>query len=152
MAVDSATTAETMADFTGSCSMPRTKLGSIFTTSMGKRAREPSEEWPVPKSSMATRTPRVCSVVRMLRRQVDVVHGQALGHLEAELPRVEPGRLQDAGHLVDQVGLLELAGRHVHPDLERDPEFLLPDLRLAAGLLEHHARRWGRWCRCPPPP
>ena len=33
--------------------------------------------------------------------------------------------------------MLELAGREVHTDLERDPELLLPGLRLAARLLEH---------------
>ena len=43
--------------------IPSTKVLSIFRVSMGSRSRRASEEYPVPKSSMATLTPaaRSCS-------------------------------------------------------------------------------------------
>ncbi len=45
-------------------------------------------------------------------------------------------------HVVDQGGLLELAGRQVHPDLERHAELLVPRLHLAARLLQDHPPDW----------
>ena len=51
--------------------------------------------------------------------------------------------------VVDQGGLLELAGRQVHPDLERHAELLAatssPDGTPAPGP----SARCGGWCRCP---
>ena len=57
----------------------------------GSGPGSPSDECPVPKSSMARRTPSVCSRVRIAGGEVDVVHGQALGDLEAQLRRLDPG-------------------------------------------------------------
>ena len=48
-----------------------------------------------------------------------------------------PVRAEHVCDLVLQAGLLELAGRQVDADLQRDAERVVPRLRLPAGLLEH---------------
>ena len=59
------TTAPTRLELGPSSSSPCTKLRSIFTSSIGSCLRYASDEYPVPKSSMATRIPQVRSVARI---------------------------------------------------------------------------------------
>src|SRR5690349_4144956 len=57
MALARSMTARTIAESTGFSTMPCTKVRSTLTSCTGNCFRYASEEWPVPKSSMASRMP-----------------------------------------------------------------------------------------------
>ena len=70
-----------------------------------------------------------------------VGHEHALGDLQHQLARVQPGGVEGAGHVLEQVGLLELAHRQVDAEervgLEREPA--LPVAGGLAGGVQHPA-------------
>ena len=90
---------------------------------------------------MAMRTPSALEPVERTDRVLHVVHQRALGHLEAQPGRIEPGQVEHVGHHLDQLGIGQLAGRQVdrHLDLapagQRRPAHGLRD---AASLSTHH--------------
>jgi hypothetical protein len=66
----------------------------------------------------------------------------ALGDLRHQVARVEPGGAQGAGHVLEQVGLLELADRQVDAQErrpgEREAALPVPGLQAAPQPLGHH--------------
>ena len=75
----------------------------------------------MPKSSMASRTPSAVQAGQDGRGQVDVVHGQALGDLQAELRRVDAGGREHLGHLDLEPGCWNWRAERFTPTSRRTP-------------------------------
>ena len=78
------------------------------------------------------------SGIEPCRGGVGVAHQRRLGDLERDRAWVQAGERERVGDLVDQVGVLELAGG----DVDRDPQrtmLAMPGRRLFAGRLQHPA-------------
>ena len=65
-----------------------------------------------------------------------VGHHRALCQLEAQEPRGERARVQEADDVLDELYVLEVAGREVHGD-RQVPPLVLPAVALRDGLPEH---------------
>ncbi len=97
---------------------------SIFRMSMGRCLRRPSDEYPVPKSSIAIWNPSSCRALQDLARALRVRHGGRFGDLDHDPMRVHAGRLQRVQDLLGEPGRPQLPGRHVDGDLELESGFL----------------------------
>ena len=117
-------------------SMSSMKLLSILSTSIGRRWRYDSEEYPVPKSSRAIRTPS--SLISWTRATAS---GSAITlsvTSSTRLAGARPELLERVGDVGDDLGDLQLDGRHVHVQGQvLEARQLLPGLRLLARGLQH---------------
>ena len=110
---------------------------SIFSSSTGSSRSFASDEYPVPKSSMAMRRPPRCRSHKISWAR----SGSIIAELSSDLDQhVRPGsmppstmRLQDA---LGEIGLPELPRREIEADLEADVE-LTPGLGLIDELAHH---------------
>ena len=91
------------------------KQRSILRMSTGSCRSRTSDQYPVPKSSMAMRTPSPRSPPDLRDDHVGRRH-RALGDLEHEALRPEAGPGEHVRDLVDQTRVVELSGREVHGD------------------------------------
>ena len=98
-----------MAETNGSCcpSGPSTwtKDWSILSVLTGNEPMRLSEELPVPKSSMVNRTPSRRSRSMFSLAGPGAVQDHPLGDLELEEGGVDPGLVQRAVDVVEQVGV-----------------------------------------------
>ena len=90
----------------------------------------------MPKSSIATRTPSALNSAESSRGVVGVAHGDALGDLECEVLRVEPGRGERLVDVDDEGVVVELLARDVDREVERET-VLAPDRGLRARGAQH---------------
>ena len=128
--------AVTIAASSVSVPRPLTNERSTFSMSSGKRFSDPSDEWPVPNSSIDSFTPRPFSGPQGRAGAVRVVDHHALGDLEAQRFGFRARLGQDALHQVDQAGIAVLARGQVDRHLQRRSVVRAPGPRLQAGLAQ----------------
>ena len=127
------------------------KIRSIFRVLIGKRFRWFSEEYPVPKSSMARLMPRLGEPLHRPDGLLNVVHDRRLRELQLQLPGIEFELLEDAGHPLDEVSLTELAPGDVDVHPKGIIDLLSPGASLGAGAAQHpFANRYDQALSPPP--
>ena len=126
-----AITARVIATSSARVGQGRARRPVDLETVIGKRFRWPSDEYPMPKSSMAKPTPRRRSDSSFSPPPVRVLHHDALGDLELE---VTWGRTRSTSRIAascrHEIVLVELARGQVDRDRQLGSPAVLP--RLAA--------------------
>src|SRR6185312_9959755 len=113
----------------GSGSMSATNALSIFSTSTGRWRRCERLEKPVPKSSIAMRTPRA-QLREHQARALDVAHHAGLGDLELQPTGLAAGPGEDALEVGDHRRVAQLARGEVHANHDVAHAAVAPRARL----------------------